>query len=149
MAITTTLTVPGASGASQDLAGTDFTTGTTETSRLIIEHQLSVDFKITHYTVIITGIVGATEAQPGVIRIYQKDHPDDAALVDGYQVATYNNPILVTIEQANEVNRTIMVDAWDPTDVGATPGPNNDCTISGKVILHGEPIIATSGGASA
>ena len=141
MAVTTTLTVPGANAVTLS-SGTNFTTSTTEASRLIIEHSLAVDFKLTHYTVIITGIEGATEASPGVIRIYQKNNEANAALVDVYQIANYNNDILVNIEQANEVNRTIVVDAWDP----ASSGANNNCSIAGKVILHGEPIIATAGG---
>ena len=143
--ITTTLTVPGSSAVDLTSGTVEFTTGTTETSRTIIEHPLAVDFKLTHYTIIILGIVGATEADPGVIRIYQKDNEVNAALVDVYQVATYANDILVTIEQANEVNRTIVVDAFDP----AASNANNDCTISGKVILHGEPIISTAGGDTA
>ena len=143
MAVTTTLTVPGSSAVTIS-NGTEFTTGTTETSRGIIEHSLAVDFKLTHYTVIITGIEGASETDPGVIRIYQKDNAADAALVDVYQIANYNNDIVVNIKQANEVNRTIIVDAWDP----AAQTPNNDCTITGKIILHGEPIIATAGGSA-
>ena len=139
--ITTTLTVPGSSAVTIS-SGTEFTTSTTETSRVIIEHPLAVDFKLTHYTVIITGIEGATEVSPGVIRIYQKNNDANAALVDVYQIANYSNDILVNIEQANEVNRTIVVDAWDP----AASGANNTCSIAGKVILHGEPIIATAGG---
>ena len=70
----------------------------------------------THYTIIILGVVGTTEADPGVIRIYQKDNEANAALVDVYQVATYTNDILVTIKQADEVNRTIVVDAFDPQE---------------------------------
>ena len=110
MAVQTTLTVPGSS-ATVIADGTPFITGTTEGARSIIEHTLAVDFKLTHYTVIITGIEGATEASPGVIRIYQKNNEADAALVDVYQISNYNNDILVNIEQANEVNRTIIVDA--------------------------------------
>ena len=141
MAVTTTLIVPG-SGDTTITTGTPFTTGTTLGARGIIEHQLAVDFKLTHYTVIITGIDGCTVSDPGVIRIYQKDNDTDAALVDVYQISNYSNDIIVNIKQSNEANRTLIVDAWDP----AATTPNNDCTISGKVILHGEPIIATAGG---
>jgi len=143
MSITSTATVEDASISFID---TDtFQSGTTQTARLIHTQNLELDFTLTQIEVQCTAATGLSGASPGIIRVYQSTASAGAAILQITGVGTFGSSISLDIDQAQGSTRTMIVDAFDP-DNGS---PNNTCSITGSIVIHGRPLVATAGGSTA
>ena len=121
-----------------------FTSGTTEAARLIHTQNLELDFTLTQIEVQCSAATGVSGANPGILRVYQSTAEAGAAIVQVTGVGTFGSSISLDIAQAQGSTRTMIVDAFDP-DGGS---PNNTCSITGSIVIHGRPLVATAGGSA-
>lgn len=82
---------------------------------------ISVDFDCKQTT--------ATGPNPGIIRFYQKNFSEQAKSLEITSTGFATYPVDLDVLSSLEANRTMVIDAWDPTDV------NNGVDIRGTLTV--------------
>tara|TARA_Y100000593_G_scaffold93334_1_gene187860 strand:- start:6548 stop:6988 length:441 start_codon:yes stop_codon:yes gene_type:complete len=134
------LLVPGSDAGGVQISDPVFL-GTTETSRLIYEVDLPVDFKLTSVGLKCFTLIDANEASPLIIRVYQDGATTSAATMEVTTTGYKTHTIYVEIKESVGATRRLKIDAWDPS----TSNANNSCAMTGMITVNGEPLITNSG----
>jgi hypothetical protein len=136
-----TITVFGELDVASISSSTKFTIGTTKASRKLYQASLEADYTIKKIVMDVDVALGVSAANPGVIRVYQKDNESAYGGLDvGTSNALLTQTVNVEIKQANEAARTLIIDAFDPDPTS----PNNECALIGTIKVYGEPIVTRS-----
>ena len=139
MAMVTQFELEGAQGV---IAANDtWRTGVTKEGRLISKQNLDIDWTITKTQINSTSKKDLSNANPGIVRIYQEGFESSAVSIEEKGVGPYTQVVNLDITGANEANRIMVIDAWDP-DVGS---PNNTCSFGGEIIISGKPKVSSFG----
>ena len=109
----------GNTGAVTNVASSSFAP-VRENQRLIYKHTFSNDVTIS-YIDYDSDITGGSLAEPAVIRIFQEGYASAAGSLDvSASDYFYDNETMNISILGNRGNRTLVVDAWDPSGVGNT-----------------------------
>lgn len=116
--------------------GTELLIGATEKSRLLAEKSLEVDFQITTIEWWGGSAEGVSSQKPGIIRVYPKESPESAAMLEIEGVDRFGVNTGVEVKLDSNGNRGFVIDAWDPS-----LHPNNYGEFSGRLVVYGKPIV--------
>ena len=116
-------------------------TGNTKPARKIGEQDLPADVTLTQIQVDCSSVIGATGANPAIIRVYQYGRESSAATIEISSIGINLQVISLTILSRYGTDRKVIIDAWDPD----TSSPNNTCSIAGTVSIAGRPYVDVGG----
>lgn len=119
-------------------ATTRILSGVSKSDRQILKRELEVDFRIRKIEFDIASARGVTQADPGIIRVYQEGFENSARTleIEGYSTNTITQEVNFPIKTDSSGSRVLIVDGWDPDNTS----PNNDCDFKGTISITGTPI---------